>query len=156
MALRASTYDFAKVIVSNFSAISNNTPIELHLLKIKYAQSYPYGRANVGVRLYQIDERSNRVDLSQPTYYANPLSVTYNNNEFAAYYIPSYIQSTTSVFTPHFVGALSTMTLSYTLSVGLGAGCMIQLDFPKEFQLSQSGAITAESAGYPLGVMVYE
>jgi len=66
-------------VISNFSALANNTPIELHLLQISYAQSL-YGRANVGVSFYEIDEQNNRVDLSQPTFYANPLTITYNND----------------------------------------------------------------------------
>lgn len=96
------------------------------------------------------------MELSQPTFFSNPLTITYSNNPFSANYIPSYVQSQTSVFAPHFVGALSTMTLSYILSVGLSTGSMIQLTFSKEFNVSESGAITAESASQALGVVVYE
>jgi hypothetical protein len=35
-AVRSSIYDYAKVVISGFEALSNNTDIEIHLLGIRY------------------------------------------------------------------------------------------------------------------------
>jgi hypothetical protein len=35
-AVRSSIYDYAKVVISGFEALANNTDIEIHLLGIRY------------------------------------------------------------------------------------------------------------------------
>jgi hypothetical protein len=67
---------------------------------------------------------ANRVDLSQPTFFANSLTATYNTNITSIYYMPFYIQTVTASLTPHFVGTLTTISINYILSVSLTAGCM--------------------------------